>query len=214
MVSSTTEFSLPLMKLRIGLLASALAVFSVSTPAQNSQAQGSTLTADYPNDRVGMLVQDSGWNEIPSAMPAKTKAKHGIAASLSYGAVPATVVAEYEGPHAQTQVHDAQPIICICHILSIPGDPVIVRLHLKKTTRELDGGKMVVYPIVGGNKMADANKSDLVPVEISHPDPHVWLIRPQSVLPEGEYALMLGTQNVNVFPFGVAASDTPPAQKK
>jgi hypothetical protein len=56
--------------------------------------------------------------------------------------------------------------------------------------------------------MADDNKSDLMPVDVSHPDPHVWLIRPQSPLSDGEYALMLGTQNINIFPFSVAASDS------
>jgi len=86
-------------------------------------------------------------------------------------------------------------------MISLPGDPVLVRLHLKKGARELDGGKMIVYPVVGGSKMADANKSDLIPIDVSHPDSQVWLIRPQSPLEPGEYALMLGTQNVSLFPF-------------
>jgi hypothetical protein len=86
-------------------------------------------------------------------------------------------------------------------MISLPGDPVLVRLRPKKGSRELDGGKMIVYPVVGGSKMADANKSDLIPIDVSHPDAHVWLIRPQSPLEPGEYALMLGTQNLSIFPF-------------
>jgi hypothetical protein len=64
---------------------------------------------------------------------------------------------------------------------------------------------MTVYPIVGGSKMADASKSDLVPVDVTKPDAQVWLIRPQVPLEPGEYALMLGTQNLSIFPFTVEA---------
>ena len=57
--------------------------------------------------------------------------------------------------------------------------------------------------------MADAKSSDLVPADVSHPDPQVWLIRPQFALDPGEYALMLGTQNMSIFPFTVLP---PPAR--
>ena len=86
-------------------------------------------------------------------------------------------------------------------MIYLPGEPVIVRLHSKKDSREFDGGKMIVYPVVGGSKMADANKSDLIPVDVSHPEENVWLVRPQTELSPGEYALMLGTQNLSIFPF-------------
>ncbi len=173
--------------------------------AQDQQAPGSgtALTADYPMDRAGVFIQSGQWMVVANQNPTKTRAARGIAASLSYGLVPAKVVAEYDGEHARTQVETAQPILCICHIISLPGDPVLVRLHPKKGSRELDGGKMIVYPVVGGSKMADANKSDLIPVDVSHPDAQVWLIRPQSPLQPGEYALMLGTQNVSIYPFTV-----------
>lgn len=171
-----------------------------------SAIANSGFTADYPADRAGILVQTSSWEEIKDEMPTKTKAKHGIAASLSYGAVPAKLISEYEGDHAQTQLQAGQLMICICHLLSLPGDPVIVRLHPKKKSRELDSGKMIVYPVVGGSKTVDASKTDLIAVDIAHPDPHVWLVRSQSPLPAGEYALMLGTQNVNIYPFTVPTS--------
>jgi len=102
-------------------------------------------------------------------------------------------------------------MICICHLLSLPNDPVIVRLHPKKNSRELDGGKIIVYPVVGGSKTADASETDLIAVDIAHPDAHVWLVRPQSPLPAGEYALMLGSQNMNIYPFTVSTSG---AEKK
>jgi hypothetical protein len=173
--------------------------------AQNqlAPAGGSEFTADYPTNQAGVLIQNPQWAAVTNQMPAKTRAAHGIAASLSYGVVPAKIVAEYEGEHAPTQVEARQPILCICHILSIPGQPVIVRLHPKKGARELDGGRMIDYPIVGGSKVADANKSDLIPVDVAHPDAQVWLVRPQSALEPGEYELMLGTQNINIFPFTV-----------
>jgi hypothetical protein len=179
---------------------------SAQTEPGHSMIPNSTFTADYPADRAGIFVQISSWQEMKDEMPSKTKARHSIAASLSYGAVPAKLVAEYEGNHAQTQLQGGQLMICICQLLSLPGDPVIVRLHPKTHSRELDGGKMIVYPVVGGSKTATANKTDLIAVDIAHPAPHVWLIRSQSPLAAGEYALMLGTQNVNIYPFTVPAS--------
>lgn len=176
----------------------------VSQPA----SANSSFASDYPMDRPGIFIEDSSWKEIGNEMPVKTRTAHSIAASLSYGVVPAKIVAEYQGEHAATQAASAQPTICICHMLSLPGQPVIVHLNPKKGSRELDGGKMIVYPVVGGSKMADANKSDLIAVEQSHPEDHVWLVRPQSPLAPGEYALMLGTQNLNIYSFTISA---PPA---
>jgi hypothetical protein len=180
-------------------------------PAPRPAPANSEFTADYPTDRFGILIQDSSWSEIASQVPAKTRAAHGFAASLSYGLVPVKIVAEYQGTHAAVSVGAGRPILCICHMMSLPGEPVIVQLHVKKGSRELDGGKMVVYPVVGGSKMADANQSDLIPVDQSHPENHVWLIRPQSPLDPGEYALMLGTQNLYIYPFTVTAPAAGPA---
>jgi hypothetical protein len=165
-------------------------------------------------DRAGVFIQSSQWKLVTGQTPAKTRASHAIAASLSYGLVPAKIVSEYDGEHAPIRVEAGQPILCICHIISLPGDPVLVRLHPKKQSRELDGGRMIVYPVVGGSKMANADKSDIVPVDVSHPDPQVWLVRSQSPLEPGEYALMLGTQNMNIFPFTVVLPSIPPSESK
>ena len=54
-----------------------------------------------------------------------------------------------------------------------------------------------------GAKVAEAQKSDLIAVSISKPEDTVWLIQPEEMLPPGEYALMLGTQNIVIFPFTV-----------
>jgi hypothetical protein len=186
----------------------ALSIDVLSTVhAQNPPGPGSAagFAAEYPTDRAGVLIHGTQWSVLANQFPTKTKAAHGIAASLSYGIVPVKIKAEYAGEHAPTQVASAQPVLCICHVLSLPGDPVLVRLHPKKGSRELDGGRMTVYPIVGGSKMADANKSDLIPVDVSKPEAQVWLVRPQVSLEPGEYALMLGTQNLSLFPFTVVA---------
>ncbi|MGD0731170.1 MAG: hypothetical protein ABR956_07895 [Terracidiphilus sp.] len=167
-------------------------------------------TADYPKAQAGIFIQGAEWTALANRMPSKTRSAHGIAASLSYGAIPVKIVAEYAGEHASTQVSDAQPTLCLCHFVSLPGDPVLVKLHPKKGARELDGGRMFVYPVVGNSKMADANKSDLIPADVSQPDSHVWLVRPQSPLEPGEYALMLGTQNLSIFPFAVVPPPAPP----
>jgi hypothetical protein len=185
------------------LLIATASVSVVHAQNQPQTAEPPTFTADYPIDQAGIFIKDTQWSTVANQSPVKTKAAHGIAASLSYGLVPAKVVAVYAGEHAPTRAAGGQPVLCICHLISLPGDPVLVRLHARKDTRELDGGKMIVYPVVGGAKTADANKSDLILVDISHPEQNVWLVRPQASLSPGEYALMLGTQNVSIFPFTV-----------
>jgi hypothetical protein len=178
--------------------------FTAAQDKTDTTSAASNFTADYPTNRPGVLIQASDWTLIAAAMPSKTRVKRGLAASLSYGAVPAAIVADYEGLHAQAQVEPGRPVICICRLISLPGAPAIVRLHPKKDHRELDGGRMTVLPIVGGSKTADANQSDLIPVDVSQPEEMVWLVRPQQPLPAGEYALMLGTRNISIFPFTVA----------
>jgi hypothetical protein len=206
---------------RLSLLPALLAVvfagsaFTLGQDHSTSPASSSpNFATDYPSDKPGIFLQAQPWLGIKSEMPVKTKAAHSFAASLSYGLVPAKVVAEYDGVHAAFETGLAQPTICICHFFSLPGQPVIVRLHVKKKTRELDGGKMIVYPVVGGSKMADANKSDLIPVDVQQVEENIWLVRPQLALDPGEYALMLGTQNIAIFPFAVAAPAVGAAQVK
>jgi hypothetical protein len=75
-----------------------------------------------------------------------------------------------------------------------------VRLHPKKDSRELDGGRL---PVLGA-KMAEARQSDLVPTEVVQPENTYWLVRATEDLPAGEYALMLGTQNMSIFAFTIA----------
>jgi len=197
-----------------------LAVHAQNSPAPAGPVEGNPpaqagdkgSTADYPRNRAGIFIQGSEWTPVANQNPTKTKTAHSLAAGLSYGIFPAKIVAEYDGDHAPTQTETAQPTICICHFFSIPGAPVLVRLHPKKGARELDGGRMIVYPVAGGSKMADANKTDLVPADVSQPEPQYWLISPQSPLEPGEYALMLGTQNVSIFPFTVVPPSAHPAQ--
>jgi len=193
------------------LLLASSSLFAVHAQNQTSPAPASDkgATTDYPTNRAGIYIQGAEWTLVANQNATKTKTAHSLAAGLSYGIVPAKIVAEYDGDHASTQTEVAQPTICVCHFYSIPGAPVLVRLHPKKGARELDGGRMIVYPVVGGSKMADANKTDLVPADVSQPEPQYWLIRPQSPLEPGEYALMLGTQNISIFPFTVLPPSHP-----
>jgi len=199
-----------------GLVFFAIAIPKVISqdPALQPMSSNAVIDSDYPTVRPGVFIEDSSWKPMTNEMPARVKTGRGFAAAVSYGAVPAKVLAEYNGEHATAQVDATKPVICICHMTSLPAKPVIVQLHPKKGARELDGGRMVVYPIVGGSKMADANKSDLIPVDQTHPDENVWLIRPQIPLAPGEYALMLGTQNLSVYTFSVTASAEKPAAAK
>lgn len=186
----------------------ALGIASTLCPisaAQNDAAQDSTpvtsraLAAEYPSNRTGILIHGADWISISAQMPAKTHVKHGFAPALTSGIAPAAMVAEYEGIHAPVRIDTGQPVICICHVLSLPGNPVLVKLHPKKNVRELDAGKLHI-----GAKAAQAEAADLVTVTVSQPENGVWLVQPKQVLPDGEYALMLGVQNMSIFPFSVA----------
>jgi hypothetical protein len=187
-----------------------LGVISLAPPFAPAQSESDTkspplanVTTDYPKGQAGVLIQSSGWTAIPAAAPSKSKVKRGLAASVSYGAVPAAIIAQYDGPHAQTRIEPGRPVICVCHVLSIPGAPALVRLHSKKDFRELDGGRLRVFR----SKIAEAGQNDLIPIEVSQPESSVWLVRPREALTAGEYALMLGTQNMGIFPFTVSGAD-------
>ncbi len=186
----------------------------LSTPAQDTAnsavATAPRVTADYPRDRAGILIHSSEWVSLTLQAPARTRAKHGLAPTFTYGVAPAAVVSEYEGVHAAVQIEPSRPVICICRLMGLPGNPALVRLHPKKTFRELDGGK-----IHYGSKTAEAEQNDLIPINVTQPEDTVWLVQPQQDLPAGEYALMAGTQNMAIFPFTVAApANAPPAPSK
>jgi hypothetical protein len=171
------------------------------TVPDSATATAPTLTADYPRDQAGILIRGSDWISIPLETPAKTRLKHGLAPAFTYGIAPAAAVSEYQGLHARVQIEPGRPVICICHLISLPGNPAVVRLHPKKDLRELDVGNLHI-----GGKIAEAEKNDLIPINVSQPESTVWLVQPQQALPAGEYALMLGTQNMGIFPFSVAAA--------
>jgi hypothetical protein len=170
------------------------------TKTDNTPPSPSNLIAEYPKDRAGVFVENSGWVALSSEFPFKTRTKRAFASSLTYGAVSGAIVSEYPGQHSKLQIESRRPVICICHLVSIPGTPVLVKLHPKKDLRELDGGRL---PVIGA-KIAEAKQSDLVPTEVVQPEDTYWLVRATEDLPPGEYALMLGTQNVSIFSFTIA----------
>jgi hypothetical protein len=196
------------LSLLISLLPGLVFCLTSQMQSQTGTAASKDETAQYPANQAGILIQGAQWMEaewtpLANQFPVKVKAAGVFAASLSYGLVPAKVVAEFAGEQAPTRSGSAQPLICICRLTSLPGEPVLVRLHPKKGVRKLDGGRMIVYPFVGGSKTANANTSDILPADVSHPEPTVWLVHSKLPLESGEYALMLGTQNMSVFPFSV-----------
>jgi hypothetical protein len=208
-----------------GILCLAVAAAWIGIHAQNPSSQPASASpafaTDYPVDKAGIFIRGSSWEPLMDQDPTKARTARGYADTFSYKTVPAkVVVAEYDGEHATIQVDAGEPTICICNMASLPGQPVIVRLHVKKGARELDGGRTIVYQVNGESKIADANKSDLIPVDQleqdSHiwRDAHIWLIRPQSTLPPGEYALMFGTQNLSIFSFTITEPASASAETK
>lgn len=187
---------------------SVLAAAQETTTFDSNLQSPTTVTADYPRDRAGILIRSLDWTSIPNEAPAKSHLKHSLAPTFTYGIAPAEAVSDYAGLHAQVQIQPGRPIICICHILSLPGNPALVILHpnAKKNVRPLDGGNLHIR-----GKVEEAEKTDLLPINVSQPERGVWLIQPQQALPPGEYALMLGTQNVSIFPFTLAPASPPSA---
>jgi len=197
----------------IMLVLAIIFLLPLSTSAQDTANSGvataPSVTADYPSDRAGVLIRGSEWVSLTLQAPARTRAKHALAPTFTYGIAPAAMVSEYEGVHAPVQIEPSRPVICICRLMSLPGNPALVRLHPKKTFRELDGGRLRF-----GSKTAEAEQNDLIPINITQPESTVWLVQPQQDLPAGEYALMAGTQNMAIFPFTVAAPANAPAPGK
>lgn len=190
----------------LGTELSALPLFMAAQKSPDSPTPPPAVTAGYPRDRAGLFILGKDWISIPSEAPAMVRLKHGFAPALTHGIAPAEAVTDYEGLHAQVQTEPGRPAICLCHFISLPGDPALVRLHPKKNVRELDGGNIHI-----GAKFEEAEKNGLIPINISQPESAVWLVQPQQELPAGEYALMLGTQNIGIFPFTVAPASPPPA---
>jgi len=188
--------------------ASAVVLFFLAPSAQLAPAQDKPSTAspapsnfrtEYASDGVGVLVENSGWVDLSQELPSKTRTKRGLVSALSYGVVPGAIIAEYPGQHAELQIENRRPVFSICNVPYFPGAPALVRLHPKKDSRELDAGRL---PAVGA-KIAEAKQSDLVPAEVVQPENACWLLRPRENLPAGEYALMLGTQNMSIFAFTI-----------
>ncbi len=202
--------------------AAALVLFSLLPSAQLAPAQDkpgtaspapSNFPAEYPTDGVSVLVENSSWLPLSQESSPKPRFRRGLIGSLTYGAVAAVVIIEYRGQHAELQIETRRPVFSICNVPSFPGAPALVKLHPKKDSRELDGGRL---PALGA-KIAEAKRSDQVPTEAAQPENACWLMRPREDLPTGEYALMLGTQNMGIFPFTITnppVRNPAPASKK
>ena len=199
----------------------ALVLFSLLPSAQLAPAQGkpstaspisSNFPAESPNDDASVLV-DSSWVALSQELPSKIRTKWGLVSSLTYGVVPGAIIAEYPGQHAELQIETRRPVFSICNVPSFAGAPALVRLHPKKDSRELDAGRL---PVLGA-KIGEAKQSDQVPTEAVQPENACWLLRPREDLPAGEYALLLPTENLSIFPFTIAnqrPGNLSPAPKK
>lgn len=189
-------------KLFITLTFSFFFGFFLTACSWGQQPAGGSNPINLPTGDPGVYVQGGGdWQALVQASPAKLKAKHGFASSLTYGAVAAPMVAIYPGTHAQVQVHGARPVICVFHMMT-PDAPILVRLVEKKNTRELDSGH-IRASLTGSTHQAVADEGIVVPTTATQQEDHVILLRPQSDLAPGEYAVMFGAQNMAILDFGV-----------
>ena len=193
------RFSIPL----LALFLTNACVLSAQTKPDTTSIEKSKSMQDYPKDQTGVLIKGTEWTEVPVVEPSKMRMKHGVAAAFTYGVVPAKAVMEYAGQHAEIVLPAGRPAICICHTDSLRARPVLVRLHAKKESRELVSARVPIMDTT----ISEAAESDLVEVDLYTPESTVWLLRPREPLPPGEYAVMLKTQNMDIFPFTMTNSD-------
>jgi len=193
------------------MLTAILWMFLALPALQNPPGTGSdqvdspiAVDAALPEDADGVLIKGPDWTTITQSIPAKSKVRRGLAAAFSYGIVPASIATEFPGRHAPVQVSAQRPWICICHLDTPVAEILLVKLRVKKDSRELNGGRMPVP----GAKVAEAEQNDVIPIEEFDQQEGVRLIRPRAPLPVGEYALLVGRQNVAIFAFGVSAANT------
>lgn len=174
-----------------------------NVPSTGSAPNNTSTTDDVPlpYDAVGVLIRGADWTSISQSVPSRSKTKRGLAAAFSYGIISASIATEFPGRHAPVQVSEPRPWICICNLDSSAGEILLVRLRTKKDSRELNGGRLPVF----GAKVGQAEESDTIAMDEFDQEDGVRLFRPRTALPEGEYALALGRQNVAIFAFGVSA---------
>lgn len=103
-------------------------------PATNSlQSDSQTIVdASFPEDMAGVLIKGTDWIPISQSAPRNTKTKRSLASAFSYGAVPASIVSEYQGLHASVQVSVSRPLICVCRSPIPYVEILLVKLRVKK----------------------------------------------------------------------------------
>jgi len=112
-------------------------------PALSQNQAGSAIapsvevTADYPRDRAGVLIRGPEWMSITVQGPSRTRAKHALAPTFTYGIAPAAMVSEYQGVHAAVHIQPGRPVLCVCRMMAPPGSLALVRLHPKKRCANL-----------------------------------------------------------------------------
>jgi hypothetical protein len=175
---------------------------SPASAQDKSQESSRDFPLACPDDQMGVLINDGQWQALEQEPPQKNRVKHGALAAMTNGVVPAGAISEYAGLHSETEVHLPRPVVCVRLSVAIQQEPILVRLHPdpKHDLRFLDRGRM---PPVGA-KILEVKHSDVVSAVLVRPDRETWLLRPTQELPEGEYAIMVGTQNFMIFTFSVA----------
>lgn len=170
--------------------------------SEHSAVSPSSMVALDTEDLHGVVIKNTRWTEIEQDTPSYVALRNGAASALTWGIVPASTVVAFDGQHAETQVSSHQPVICVCHLPGSPWTAYLVRLHAKKSYRELHGERLRVP----GAEITKPSKGDLIPIEIVRKEKDAWLIRPIEPVSDGEYAVMLSAQNLAIFPFTI--SDT------
>jgi len=161
--------------------------------------------------RPGILHQKvrSGNAVAKPGGPPKTKVAHGLAASLSYGLAPAkSRRRNIEGDHAPHQIRERSArSSASATSWGFPARPRwncphATRRKTRARTRRRQDDRSTPSS-AAARWLTPTRAISSSSMVLPHPDPQgFWLVRPQSPLAPGEYALMARQpRNMNIYPF-------------
>jgi hypothetical protein len=137
----------------------------------------------------------SGWVQLQDAPSPKTKTTGIFKVNL----VPGTsmkIINVYRGKEGSIEISERMPTFYVRDLAKHGRDVDIVRLEVKKDTREVREGSISMFGVKNGPE----HVSDAVADHLSE---HVVRIMPKSNLKNGEY--LLGVGDSHIYDFGIKA---------
>lgn len=188
---------------------------TVATDPANASDRQSDASGRAPTGAPGVYIQDASgkeasspqdttWRLLTPNMAYKAWVPDSFGTTPHSGALGELQAVAYPGMHAAVQIHAKRPLVCL-YRLSSADAPMLVRLNedKKKKLRVMGGGGLHVLTIHKATHLATANADEVVSTATLPSTDCLVLLQPQAALLPGEYAVMLGLQNLAIMDFGV-----------